>query len=91
MKNKDSNRVRPLLFNAAISGVSPKSRVTIRPIQLDTSQGFEVPLPEDNRIFSSTPTTPNIIENKRSIKAGMAADYDISFMPTSPRFEIGGI
>ena len=90
MKKKDSNRLRPLLFNAAISGVSPKNRISIRPIHVDTSQGFELPIARDDRMLSSTPTTPNIIENKRSIEGDFEVDYDISFMRTSSRFESGG-
>jgi hypothetical protein len=57
---------------------------------VDTSQGFEVPITKNSRMISSTPTTPNVIENKKSIEEGLAADYDISFMPTCPRFECGG-
>ena len=63
-KDQPGNRVRPLLFNAGISGVSPKSpTVRVQPIKVDTSQGFEVPI-YNTLLAQSTPSTPNIFDKK---------------------------
>ena len=84
MFQKNNNKVRPLLFNAAISGVSPKNGLRLKPITIDTSQGFEIPSGRIKDRYSTTPSTPKEMDPKLSINAGVSQHYDLDSFSDSP-------
>ena len=74
MKNtKNSNKVRPLLVNAPIIGVSPKNGVRLKPLTITTFQTFDDPDKFNHFRLPTSPTTPNDIDNKVSIDVGMTS------------------